>query len=135
MIRGHLGRCTFRARCISVTKELMEDNIDDKSSDRGVEEVTTPAKPSSDCSSRDPSLKVDPFLAAMIGSYMTRVRYVTLLLLIRWQFLLIHSFLFKVEMLGFHHEKTLSLREVMKSINFLHYSSHFIAPFHAATKN
>jgi hypothetical protein len=36
-------------------------------------------------------------------------------------------------MLGFHHEKTVSLREVTKSVKFLHCSSHFIAPFHAAT--
>jgi hypothetical protein len=75
VIRGHLGRCIFRARCISVTKELMEYDVDNISSDRGVEEVTTPAKPSTDCSSGDPSLKVDHFLAAMISSYMTRVRF------------------------------------------------------------
>ena len=28
VMRGHFGRCTFRARCISATKELMDDNGD-----------------------------------------------------------------------------------------------------------
>jgi hypothetical protein len=51
-----------------------------------------PAKPSSDCSNVEPALKGDHFLAAMIGSYMTRVSFLTLLLLRRWHFLLIRLF-------------------------------------------
>ena len=31
VMRGHFGRCTFRARCISATKELMDDNGDNVS--------------------------------------------------------------------------------------------------------
>ncbi len=41
VIRGHFGRCVFRARCITVTKELVDNDGDNINGGIGAAEDTT----------------------------------------------------------------------------------------------
>jgi hypothetical protein len=75
VMRGHFGRCTFRARCISATKELMDDNGDNISDGSPALDATAfvDARASGDHISSAPAGGKDDLIAAMIRSYKTRV--------------------------------------------------------------
>jgi hypothetical protein len=74
-MRGHFGRCSFRARCISATKELMDDNGDNISVGSPALEASAfvDASASGDHVSSAPALGKDDLIAAMMHSYKTRV--------------------------------------------------------------